>query len=39
MRFLLIDREIHKEGLHVYNMYIVEKHLSIIIAPVRSRAG
>jgi hypothetical protein len=40
MQFLLIDRMIHEVGLYVYNMHNkVERHFSISIAHVRSRAG
>jgi hypothetical protein len=40
MQSFLIDRMIQEEGLFDYNMHnIVEKHLSISIAPVRSRGG
>jgi hypothetical protein len=36
----LKDRMIKEEGFHVYNMYyIVKKHFSISIAPLRSWGG
>jgi hypothetical protein len=39
MRFL-VDRVIQEEGLYVSNMQnVVEKHISISFAPVRSRGG
>jgi hypothetical protein len=40
MLFFLIDSVIQEEGLYVHKMHnIVEKHLSINIASVRSRGG
>jgi hypothetical protein len=40
MRIYLTDRVFQEKGLYVYNMhYIVEKHFSISIPPVRSRGG
>jgi hypothetical protein len=40
MQFFVLDRVIRKEGLYVYDMHnVVEKYLSIGIAPVRNRGG
>jgi hypothetical protein len=40
MQFFLLDRVTKEEGLYVCNVHnIVEKHLSISIAPVRSQGG